>query len=51
MVENSHLKNSQSGMKIVAFKGIQNGVVERKNGTIMGLWRRILKEKSLPLQL
>ena len=29
----------------------QNRVVERKNKTIMGLVKRILKEKSLPLEL
>ena len=29
----------------------QNGVVERKNRTIMGLVRSMLKEKELPLEL
>ena len=59
MVENSLLKNSQSGVKRKAFKGNsllhirpqQNRVVERKNRTVVGLIRSMLKDKSLPLEL
>ena len=59
MVENSLLKNSQSGMKRKSFKGSslvhihpqQNGVVERKNRTVVGHIRSMLKDKSLPLEL
>ena len=36
---------------IVPYPPQQNGVVERKNRTIMGLVRSMLKEKKLPLEL
>ena len=58
MVENSPLKNSQSGVKRKAFEGSsllhirpQQNVVDRKNMTIVGLIRSMLKEKSLPFEL
>ena len=44
----------RSGIKkqlIAPYTPQQNGVVERKNRTIMGLVRSMLKEKELPLEL
>ena len=59
MVENSHLKNSQHEAKendiqrqlTALHTPQQNGVVGRKNRTIMGLVKSMLKKKSLPLEL
>ena len=55
-LENSLSKNSQNSMRNNASKSssplhkfLKNGVVEKKNMTIVGLVRRILKNKNEPL--